>query len=86
MTDMMCNQNLSLHDYSFYSVRAQHDKYKYERTFDDKTSDVTAAYFVDWLYPLRLICTRVNNLLKEKITHVRKNASKKKKHRICVAM
>jgi hypothetical protein len=62
-----------LHTISFYPHRGFHNKTKFEKTHCERNFRnwiyETPPFFVDWLYPLRLICKRINCLLKEKITY-----------------
>ena len=61
-----------LHESLFYSRRVNNDKTMFEKTHrgEQETLLYGTSYLVDWLYPLRLICKRMNNLCKEKITKV----------------
>jgi hypothetical protein len=46
------------------------ERYRFEKTFKSEMDyNAKALYFVDYLYPLRLICKKIDALLREKITH-----------------
>ena len=73
LTDILKNMNRSLHVGSFYCTRELSFKRTlFEKTYSksEETIGYPASYLVDWLYPLRLICKRIDALLKEKITKV----------------
>ena len=60
---------VSLHTFLFNGRRAMpYQRWWYERTLGSRMTSLEC--FVDWLYPLRLVCKRLDSLLKEKITRV----------------
>jgi hypothetical protein len=59
----------SLHEYDFCSGRVSLGaRHLFEKTYDGKRTSHCASHFVDYLYPLRLVCKRIDVLMKDKIT------------------
>ena len=74
LVDVLRGMNLSfsLHPcYFFYRKRvAANERFAFENTHTAQQDKYNVLYFVDWLYPLRLVCKRFDSLLKEKITRI----------------
>jgi hypothetical protein len=67
-----------LYTYYFDCRRViERERYIFEKTFSSEMDDdakalyVKAVYFVDYLYPLRFTCKKIDALLRQKITYHR---------------
>ena len=65
MTDVL-SKGVELHKETFSSVRTRLGREYYERTCAAKNS-LSQYYLVDYLYPLRLVCKKINTILCEKV-------------------
>ena len=75
MTDIL-TQGIKLHNTIFACTRANRvfrSEYKNTCPYGDT---VLPLYLVDYLYPLRLVCKKMNALLCEKVIRVAVNAGK----------
>jgi hypothetical protein len=69
----MRGRYLNIHERRFLASRIGNEArcYKwFRKTFDENTSDndsMHVAFFVDFLYPLRLVCRQFNGIMIKKI-------------------
>ena len=69
LTEFMYDHKVPLHNCAFYSKRTHIcQRPSYEKTYKGGETLNLLPFFVDYLYPLRVICKNLDSILREKIT------------------